>query len=426
MIERYMTKEMKEVWSERNKFEKMLIIELTSLKVQSDLKLIPKEDYIKIKEKAFVDVKDIKRIEERTKHDVIAFTESVCSKMGEEKRWFHYGLTSTDVVDSAQSLILKDCNDIILKDMASFIKVLEEKALKYKNTLCIGRTHGVHAEVTSFGLKWLLWHDEAKRALKRFETERGQVEVIKLSGAVGNFNDISPLVEAKVAEELQMKSCDIATQVLSRDRHIGYLNSLAMISSLLEKIATEIRHLSRTEINEVSEAFSSGQKGSSAMPHKKNPITSENICGLARVVRSYLVASYDNNNLWHERDISHSSVERIILPDATTLCDYMLRRYTKLLDELVVNDDKMKENILLTKGNVFSSKVLLSLVEKGLTREEAYKIVQTAAFENNTSLKETLKMQNAPLTEEELDNIFENQNCLKNIDYIYTKVLRRK
>lgn len=427
MIERYTTSKMKNIWTDDAKFKKMLEVELANLDALNKLGVVSLDDLNKIKEKAFIDVELIKQIEERTKHDVISFTEAVTSKMGPEKRWFHYGLTSTDVVDSSLALTLKEVNIIIEKDMLSLIDVLKRKALKYKDTLIIGRTHGMHAEVTSFGLKWLLWLDEAKRCFKRFSFERKNVEVIKLSGAVGNYNDISPLVEKEVAKSFNISSCDIATQVISRDRLAGYLFSLSMIASLLEKIALEVRHLSRTEIGEVEEAFAKRQKGSSAMPHKKNPITSENICGLSRVVRSNVAPSFENNTLWHERDISHSSVERIILPDTTILIDYMLSRYTTLLENLVVNESKMKENIDKTKGLIHSSKALLILCKKGLSREESYEIVQSASFDSDKGFYSSLsdKTKNY-LTKSEIDDIFKVELKKENIDLIYNKVMKEE
>lgn len=428
MIERYTRKVMNEIWSEKSKFESMLKIELACLEAYVNEGIISINDYNEIKKYAKVDVKRIKEIECETKHDVIAFTQTVCENMGNEKRWFHYGLTSTDVVDSGLALQLKKANDIILDDALALLNLLKKKALEYKTTLCIGRTHGQHAEVTSFGLKWLLWYDELNRAINRFKEERKNVEVIKISGAVGNYADINPSIEEYVSNKLELQSSNISTQVLSRDRHIGYINSLVMISSLLEKIAMEVRHLSRTEIGEVSEYFSQKQKGSSAMPHKKNPISSENICGCSRLMKSYLQVSYDNNPLWDERDISHSSSERIILTDATTLLDYMLDRYTKVLDSLVINKDKMLENIELTNGIIYSSKILSLLVSKNMLRNEAYEILQKLAFEsrdNKVSYKELVLNSDIIniLSKEEIEKCFEPSECLKNIETIYNKVL---
>lgn len=428
MIDRYSRKEMNNIWSSENRFTKMLEVELAVLKAYVKKGIIPENDYQAIKSHGCIDVKRIAEIEKETKHDVIAFTKAVCEKMGPEKRWFHFGLTSTDVVDTAQSLQLKEVNQIIKEDLKSMLEVLKKQALKYQKTLCIGRTHGMHAEVTSFGLKWLLWYDELERCAKRFDEECKNIEVVKISGAVGNYADISPIIEEEVAKELKMAKASIATQVLSRDRHIGYMNSIAMIASALEKIAMEVRHLSRSEIGEVSEAFSVGQKGSSAMPHKKNPISSENICGCARVVKSYLNVAYENNPLWDERDISHSSAERIVLVDATTLIDYMLNRYAGVLENLQVNENRMKQNIELSNGVVYSSRLLLFLVNKGMLREEAYDLLQKAAFEalNNKKsfvqcvLESPLKQK---LTEEEIARCLDTEVILSNVETIYQNVL---
>jgi len=430
MIERYSNEEMRRKFSMDNKFQKMLQIELAVVKAYEQLGKIPAHTYDLMKSKAYIDVAEIAEVEKETKHDVIAFIQVATSKMGECKRWFHYGLTSTDVVDSANSLMLKDANDMLDYDIQQMLDVLKSKALQYKDTKIMGRTHGMQAEITSFGLKWLLWYDELMRDYKRFQFERLNVEVIKLSGAVGNYADIDPAIEEKVSDILSINSADIATQVLSRDRHIGYINSLAMISSLIEKIAIEIRNLSRSEISEVNEAFAVGQKGSSAMPHKKNPIASENMCGCARLMKSYVGVSYDNNPLWGERDISHSSSERVILSDSCILLDYMLKRYSKVLKNLEVNQNNIRRNINLTKGVIFSPKVLLKLMSKGLTRTEAYSLVQTDAFEcfeKNIEFKELLSKDskiNKILTDEEIDSCFNEDSQLKNINQIYKKVLK--
>lgn len=431
MIERYTRDIMKNIWSEESRFKAMLDVELACLEAYVNLNVVKEDEYEKIKNSAIIDVKRIKTIEEATKHDVIAFTKAVCENMGEEKRWFHYGLTSTDVVDTAQSIQLKKANIIIKEDLNKFLKVLKEKALQYKNTICIGRTHGQHAEVTSFGLKWLLWYDELNRAYKRFIEEAKNIEKVKLSGAVGSYSDITPEVESFVSEKLGLAPSDISTQVLSRDRHIGYLNSLAMIASAIEKMAMEVRHLARTEIGEVSETFSNTQKGSSAMPHKKNPIASENMCGCARLMKSYANVSYDDNLLWDERDISHSSTERVILPDSTSLIDYMLNRYMNVLNNLVVNENKMLENINITKGVVYSSKILLKLVSKGMIRDEAYDLLQSLSFKalnENEMFIDIVKDSkvNKYLSNEEIEKCFDPQEALANIDKIYEKVLSPK
>ena len=345
MIDRYSSKLMKEIFSDEHKFNNFLKIEEAVVEAYVHLNVVPEEDYKKIVEKAYINLPRIQELEEITKHDVIAFTRSISEELGDEKKWIHYSLTSTDVVDSAQSLTLHEANKYIEDDLNDLLDTLKEKALQYKNQPIIGRTHGIHAEITSFGLKYALWYDELNRAIKRFEEERRNVEVIKLSGAVGNYANIPMAVEEFVAKKFCLPYALISTQVLSRDRHAGYIYSLAAIASLLEKMATEIRHLSRTEIKEVEEYFSKGQKGSSAMPHKRNPIGSENICGCARIMKSYVQVALEDNTLWHERDISHSSAERIMLPDAVSLLDYMLKRMTKILKNLVVYKEKMLEEI---------------------------------------------------------------------------------
>lgn len=427
MISRYSTPEMEKLWTDKNKFAKFLTIEIASLKALSKLGIIPESDYMKIKDNATFDVARIKELEQITKHDVIAFTRAVSENLGEEKKWFHYGLTSTDVVDSANSLLLHEANEIIIKRLNRFLDVIKAKAYQYKYTPCIGRTHGIHAEVTSFGLKWVLYYDELLRLMNNFKQARSNVEVIKLSGAVGTFSIIPPQVEVLVSEDLGLNYAKISTQVLSRDRHATYIFSLAQIASLMEKMATEIRHLSRTEVHEVAEYFASGQKGSSAMPHKRNPIACENICGCARVMKSYIQVAMENNTLWHERDISHSSAERIILVDATTLIDYMLKRFAEVIDKLVVYEDQMLKNISLTNNVIFSSQVLNTLINKGVARDDAYDMIQPLtfkAYDNNLDFKEVLLSSdvNKVLNNDEINECFNVSNYLKNIDKIYERV----
>ncbi len=431
MINRYLSTEMKYLWSEQTRFEKMLEVEIACLEAYVKEEIVPESDFEKIKANAYVDVFRIDEIEQETKHDVMAFTKQVCEKMGPEKKWFHFGLTSTDIVDTAQSLQLKTANFLIKRALLNFLEVLKAKALLYKNTLCIGRTHGQHAEVTSFGLKFLLWYDELNRDYHRFIEETKNVECVKISGAVGNYADINPSIEKFVGEKLGLTPSTISTQVLSRDRHIGYLNALAMIASCIEKIAMEIRHLARTEIKEVSEPFSHTQKGSSVMPHKKNPIASENMCGCARLMRSYLEVAYDDNLLWDERDISHSSSERLILPDATSLIEYMLKRYSDVLSNLVVDEDKMMENINLTRGVIYSPKLLIKMVEKGKLRDESYDLLQKLSFkalDNMMPFYDVVLNSKVSeiLTIEEINDCFNPMNALKNIDTIYQKVLAPK
>lgn len=427
MIERYNTSEMKNVWSDENKYKAWLKVELAVLKAYTRQGIIPKEDYLKIEAKAKVNPERIKELEARTRHDVIAFTRQISERLGEEKKWFHYGLTSTDVVDSAYACLVKEANLIIEKALNDFSTSLKEKALKYKYTPCIGRTHGIHAEVSSFGLKWALFYDEAQRNLKRFRSARADIEVGKMSGAVGNFANLDPEIEVEACRKLGIKHADVSTQVLSRDRHIYYFNTLAMIASLIEKIATEVRHLSRSEIREVEEYFRPGQKGSSAMPHKRNPIASENMCGISRIVRSYALAAYENNILWHERDISHSSAERIMFVEATTLVHYMLKRYTGVIKNLVVNEKRMLANIYLTNKVIFSGRVVSLLINKGLSREDSYDAVQKIAMEaydNNLDFQELLKKSAVTkyLSNVEIDSCFELDYYLRNIDTIYNRL----
>ena len=427
MILRYSREKLRNIWSDDNKFNTFLKVEILSCRAWSELGVIPKEDVDKIEEQAKVDIKRIQELEEITKHDVIAFTRSISETLGDEKKWVHYGLTSTDIVDTANGYILKQVNDIIYDDMIAFMDVLKAKAIQYKNTPCIGRTHGIHADITSFGLKWALWYEEMKRNLNRFNIARKDVECGKISGAVGNFVNVDPFVQDYVCEKLGINSANISTQVLQRDRHAYYMATLSLIASSLEKIATEIRNLQRTEIHEVEEAFQKGQKGSSAMPHKRNPISSENICGCARVMRGYMLSAYEDITLWHERDISHSSVERIILPDATELLDYMLNRFKNVLDNLVVYEDQMSLNIHKTNGIIYSQRVMNALIGKGLAREKAYDLIQNIAmnaYNQGSSFKELLfndKELSSLLTKEEIDECFKIEYYLHNVDAIYKR-----
>ncbi|HEY8395829.1 MAG TPA: adenylosuccinate lyase [Bacilli bacterium] len=427
MIERYTTKEMKAIWSDENKFQTWLKVELAVLKAYADNGLLPSEDYDAIKKKAKVNPERIKELETLTHHDVIAFTRQVSETLGPEKKWVHYGLTSTDVVDSANACLLKEANQVIEAALSAFIESLKEKALRYKNTPCIGRTHGIHAEVSSFGLKWAYFFDEALRSLKNFQMAREIIEVGKMSGAVGNFANLDPIIEEEACKELGIKNAVVSTQVLSRDRHIHYFNALALIASLIEKVATEVRNLSRSEIGEVEEYFETTQKGSSAMPHKKNPIASENMCGLSRIVRAYAIAAYDNNILWHERDISHSSAERIMFVEGTTLVHYMLKRYTGVIKNLKVNEKRMYENIYLTRKVIFSGRVMSSLINKGLSREESYDLVQKLAlkaFEEKLDFQTLVKESPITnyLTDAEIDSCFTLDYYLRNIDNIYKRL----
>ena len=428
MIERYSRKVMRDVWTEENKFGAYLEVEILSCEAWSKLGAIPAEDVEKIRANARFDVKRIQEIEEQTRHDVVAFTRAVSESLGEERKWVHYGLTSTDVVDTANGYLLKQANAILLKDLEEFMEVLRRRALEFKATPCIGRTHGIHADITSFGLKWALWYEEMKRNIERFQYAASGVEAGKMSGAVGNFANIPPFIQDYVCEKLGIASANISTQVLQRDRHACYVGALALIAATLEQMAFEVRNLQRTEVREVEEAFRKGQKGSSAMPHKRNPISSENICGCARVMRGYMATAYENVALWHERDISHSSTERIVLPDATELLDYMLTRFKGILENLVVYPENMMANIYRTRGVIFAQRVMNALIAKGLSREQAYDTVQPIAMEawtNNKDYKTLLEASEAVtkrLSKEELDKCFTLDYYFKSVDEIFSRV----
>ena len=427
MISRYQRPIMQKLWSENYKFDQFLKVELACSHAWLDLGLIKLEEYQSLL-KATYKIEDINRFEEQVKHDVIAFTKAVSLSLGEEKKWLHYGLTSTDVVDTAQSLILKDVNQVLIDDIEMFMVVLKEKALHYQYTPCIGRTHGIHAEVTSFGLKFALWYEDFKRLNKLFIEAAKNIEIAKISGAVGNFSSSTPKLQELVAKKLGLKESNISTQTLQRDRHAHYLSVIALLGSELEKIAVEIRHLSRTEVQEVSEYFDIHQKGSSAMPHKKNPISSENITGLSRVLKGYMVTGYENIVLWHERDISHSSAERIILADSTTILDYMLSRYRNTISNLVVNLERIEKNIGLTHGVIFAQDVLHLLVKKGFDREAAYDLIQNLSMKSlseNISFRTLLEQSSeisSHLKEDELAQAFDIQKYLRYVDAIYQKV----
>ena len=428
MIERYSRQVMRDVWSEEAKFQAWLDVEILIDEAWSKLGEIPAEDVEKIRANAKFDVNRILEIEQETRHDVVAFTRCVSESLGEEKKWIHYGVTSTDVVDTANGIRFKNANQILREDIHTFMDILKTNALKYKDTVMMGRTHGVHAEITTFGLVFALWYEEMKRNLERFELARKDVEAGKISGAVGTFANIPPFVQDYVCEKLGIQSAAISTQVLQRDRHAHYFAILGLIASSLEQMATEIRHLQRTEVREAEEHFNKGQKGSSAMPHKRNPIGSENICGAARVMRGYMLAAYEDIPLWHERDISHSGVERIICADATELLDYMLTRFGKILKDLTVFPENMKKNIWLTNGVIFSQRFMLKLIEKGWSREKAYDTVQPQAinaWENHLNFKE-LMLANSDVTNtltlEEIEDCFDPMYHVRNVDEIYKRV----
>ena len=428
MLNRYSRKVMRDIGSEDAKFNAYLKVEILACEAWSKLGEIPAEDVEKLWQNASFNVDRIYEIEQQTKHDVVAFTRAVSETLGPEKKWIHYGLTSTDVVDTAYGYLYKQANEILLADIEKFMDVLKKMALKYKNTVCMGRTHGVHAEITTFGLKFALWYEEMKRNLERFKAACNDVECGKISGAVGTFANTPPFVQDYVCEKLAINSANISTQVLQRDRHAHYYATLALIASSLEKMAMEIRHLQRTEVREVEEYFNKGQKGSSAMPHKRNPIGSENICGCSRIMRGYMVASYEDIPLWHERDISHSSAERILSCDATCLLDYMLNRFTKIIDTLTVFEDNMYANIYKTYGVIFSQRFMLKLIEKGMSREMAYDTVQPNAiksWENKLDFKKLMeedeRVKNT-LTQEEIDDCFDPSYQIRNVDIIFKRV----
>lgn len=428
MIERYTRPEMGAVWTEENRFKAWLEVEILACEAWSELGAIPKEDVALLRENASFDINRIKEIEEETRHDVVAFTRAVSETLGEERKWVHYGLTSTDVVDTALSYILKQANEILLADLVRFVDILKNKAQENKYTVMMGRTHGVHAEPTTFGLKLALWHEEMKRNLARFKEAVKGIEVGKMSGAVGTFANIDPLVEKYVCEKLGLEAAPISTQTLQRDRHAHYLSTLALIATSIEKFAVEIRGLQKSETREVEEFFAKGQKGSSAMPHKRNPIGSENMTGLARVIRGYMMTAYENVPLWHERDISHSSAERIILPDATIALNYMLNRFGNIVKSLTVYPENMKRNMDHTLGLIYSQRVLLTLIDKGLVREEAYDTVQPKAmeaWEKQVPFRSLLEQDDyitSLLTKEELDDCFDFHHHLKQVDMIFDRL----
>ncbi len=418
---------MRAIWTEENKFNAYLKVELLSAEAWRELGVVPPEDIEKLYEHATFSIPRIREIEEQTRHDIVAFTRAVSESLGDERKWVHYGLTSTDVVDTANGYLLRQANDILRADLDRFAEMLRKQAVKYKYVPCIGRTHGIHADITSFGLKWVLWHAEMQRNIKRFREAARGVEVGKISGAVGNFANIPPFVQDYVCERLAIESSDISTQVIQRDRHAAYLASIALIGAQIEQMAMEVRNLQRTEVHEVEEAFGKGQKGSSAMPHKRNPIGSENMCGCARVLRGYMLTAYENVALWHERDISHSSTERIILPDATELLDYMLNRMMSILGNLTVFEEKMKADIYMTNGVIFAQRVMNALIGKGFAREKAYDTVQPVAMRAMAAgvpyidlLREEPTV-SATLTPEELEGCFTLDYYMKNVDYIYKR-----
>ncbi|HLE09051.1 MAG TPA: adenylosuccinate lyase [Thermodesulfobacteriota bacterium] len=430
MIERYTRNEMGRIWEPDAKFAKWLAIELYACEAWRKKGKIPASALKRIRKKARFDLKRINEIEKTVKHDVIAFLTSVGEHLGKDSRYMHLGLTSSDVLDTAFALSLRDAADVIIDDIKGLLKVLRRRAFEHKNTVMMGRSHGVHAEPTTFGLKLALFYEEMKRNLERAIRAKDVISYGKISGAVGTFANIDPFIERYVLKKLGLKPEPVATQVVQRDRHAEFFLTLSIIAASVEKIAIEIRHLQRTEVMEAEEPFTIGQKGSSAMPHKRNPVLSENLTGLARLVRGYGVAALENVALWHERDISHSSVERVIGPDSTIVLDFMLARITEIIDGMAVYPERMKENMEISRGLAFSQKVLLKLADRGLSREKAYGIVQRDAmkvWKGKTGFKTVClndKELMRHLTPEDVEECFGLKSYLKNIDYIFKRVFR--
>ena len=428
MLERYTRPEMGKIWTDQNRYQAWLEVEILADEAWAELGEIPKEDVEKIREKATFDIDHILEIEAQTRHDVVAFTRAVSESLGDESKWVHYGLTSTDVVDTAYGYLMKQANDLIRKDLETFTAIIGEKAKEHKYTVMMGRTHGVHAEPTTFGLKLALWYSEMKRNIERFERAAAGVEAGKISGAVGTFANIPPFVEEYVCNKLGIRPQEISTQVLPRDLHAEYFASMALIATSIEKFATEIRGLQKSETREVEEFFAKGQKGSSAMPHKRNPIGSENMAGLARVIRGHMVTAYENVSLWHERDISHSSAERIIIPDTTILIDYMLNRFGTIVKNLTVFPENMKRNMNATFGLIYSQRVMLKLIDHGMTREQAYDLVQpktAQAWDEQRDFRPLLEADQtimSTLSEKDLDDAFDYHHHLKQVDTIFARV----
>ncbi len=432
MIARYSRPEMAGLWDAENRYRAWLLVEILACEANARLGLIPARSLAVIKKKADFDVKRIDALEKVVKHDVIAFLTAVGEHVGPDSRFIHLGLTSSDVLDTSLAYLMRRAADLVIADLRALRKVLRKKAYQYKNTVMIGRSHGVHAEPVTFGLKMALWYEEAGRAMERMVRAREVISVGKVSGAVGTFANIDPFVERYVCKKLGLVPEPVATQVVQRDRHAEYLSALALIASSIEKFSVELRHLQRTEVLEAEEFFSEGQKGSSAMPHKRNPISAENLSGLARVMRANSLAALENVALWHERDISHSSVERIIIPDSTILIDYMLARFTSLVDRMFVYPRNMERNMALSRGLFHSETVMLALVGKGITRETAYKYVQRNAMDVwkeggdfARRLKDDADIRQH-LSEREIDTCFDLKHTLKKVDYIFARVFGKK
>ncbi|BFT69111.1 MULTISPECIES: adenylosuccinate lyase [Paenibacillus] len=428
MIERYTRPEMASIWTEQNKFQAWLEVEILSCEAWAELGVIPKEDVKVLRENASFNIDRIYEIEQETRHDVIAFTRAVSETLGPERKWVHYGLTSTDVVDTALGYLLRQANEILDKDIQNFIEILRNKAIEHRDTAMMGRTHGVHAEPTTFGLKMALWYEEMKRNLERFRFAADGVQFGKISGAVGTYANIDPFVEQYVCEKLGTKAAPISTQTLQRDRHAEYMATLALVATSLDKFATEIRALQKSEFREVEEPFAKGQKGSSAMPHKRNPIGCESISGLSRVIRGHMISAYENVTLWHERDISHSSVERVILPDATQLLNYMLNRLGNIIKNLTVFPENMKRNMRSTYDVPFSGRVMTKLIDKGFSREQAYDTVQPRAmqaWEEQRSFRDIVENERTiteVLSPAEIADCFDPSWHLKHVTTIFDRL----
>jgi len=428
MIARYTLPEMGGLWSLENKFKKWLDVEIAVCEVHAEDGTIPSDALAEIKAKAAFTVERVNEIEKTTDHDVIAFTTNLAENIGPASRFVHYGLTSSDVVDTANALLLRDACYILLGKVDGLLEVLKRRAFEFKDTPQIGRTHGIHAEPTSFGLTWALWYSEMQRNRRRLEAAREAVAVGKISGAVGAFAHLGPDVEERVCKRLGIAAADVSTQVIQRDRYAEYLSTLAIIASTLEKMALQVRHWQRTEVREAQEAFKSGQKGSSAMPHKRNPILSERICGMARTIRANAVVGFENIALWHERDISHSSAERIVLPDSSAATDYILAKATSLLDTLVVYPENMMRNLELTGGLVFSGQLLLALTQKGVSREDAYVLAQRNAmkvWDEGGTFKDRVENDGdiaLHLTKDEISKVFDLKHYLRNVDAVFERV----
>ena len=428
MIERYTLPEMGAVWSLQNKFQKWLDVELAVCEVHAEDGTIPTDAVAEIKSKAVFTVERINEIEKTTDHDVIAFTTNLAENIGSASRFVHYGLTSSDVVDTANALLLRDACDLLLANTDGLLEVLKRRAFEFKDTPQIGRTHGIHAEPTSFGLAWALWYSEMQRNRERLVTARDRISVGKISGAVGAFAHLDPSVEERVCERLGLKAADVSTQVIQRDRYAEYLCTLAIVASTLEKMAVQVRHWQRTEVREAQEAFRTGQKGSSAMPHKRNPTLSERICGMARTIRANAIVGLENVALWHERDISHSSAERIVLPDSSASLDYILAKATSLLDTLVVYPENMLKNLEITRGLVFSGQLMLALTQKDVSREDAYAWTQRNAmkvWDEGGEYLELIKNDadiSTHLSQDEITRVFDLKHYLRNVEKVFERV----